>query len=234
MVAVDGIGCSRSRSTRTFTAKPSAPSLAACITTAAGLNSSRRTPLLPRPVPHHPALTPGFTNKLFYTTNRFTEWGSEGGNATTLLAGQEGLSQAAGWYQDAGDWDSYYSHLLVAQELMFVYEMAPRNFSDGELNLPEGINGVPDILDEAAWLPRFCYRLRHELMTRGYGSGGVGLRIAGDAFGADNPGNILEGSWRDTNRTWAASGEDPWSTYRYAGACAHLAYCLSLTGAREP
>ena len=102
------------------------------------------------------------------------------------------------------------------------------------MNLPEGINGVPDILDEAAWLPRFLYRLRHELLAKQFGTGGVGLRIAGDAFGPDNPGNILQGSWRDTNRTWAVSGEDPWSTYRYAGACAQLAYCLSLTGASDP
>ena len=187
-----------------------------------------------RPAPHNPALTPGFTNRLIYTSVRMSEWGSESGDATALLAGSKGPIQSAGWYQDAGDWDSYYSHLRVAQELMFAYELTPRNFSDGELNLPEGINGVPDILDEAAWLPRFCYRLRHELMTKGYGTGGVGLRIAGDAFGADNPGGILQGSWRDTNRTWAASGEDPWSTYRYAGTAAQLAYCLSLTGASDP
>ena len=50
---------------------------------------------------------------------------------------------------------------------MLAYEMAPRNFTDGELSIPESGNGVPDILDEAAWLPRFCYRLRHELMDRG-------------------------------------------------------------------
>ncbi len=187
-----------------------------------------------RPAPHNPTLTPGFTNKLLYTSLRFTEWGSEGGDAAALLAKVKGPIDSAGWYQDAGDWDSYYSHLGVAQMLLFAYEMAPRNFSDGELNLPEGLNGVPDILDEAAWLPRFLFRLRHELIARHYGTGGVGLRICGDAFGPDNPNNLLAGSWQDTNRTWVVSGEDPWSTYRYAGACAHLAYCLSLTGAREP
>ncbi len=187
-----------------------------------------------RPAPHNPSLTPGFTNKLLYTSVRFSDWPSEGGDATNLLAHAKGPVQSAGWYQDAGDWDSYYSHLGIAQMLLFAYELAPRNFSDGELNLPEGINGVPDILDEAAWLPRFLYRLRHELLAKGYGTGGVGLRICGDAFGSDNPNNILAGSWQDTNRTWVVSGEDPWSTYRYAGTCAHLAYCLSLTGARDP
>jgi len=43
----------------------------------------------------------------------------------------------------------------------------------------------------------------------------------------------------DTDRTWMVSGEDPWSTYRYAGAAANLARNHSArtrrtgTGARE-
>jgi endoglucanase len=192
-----------------------------------------------RPAPHNPKLTPGFSGKLNYTTVRFTEWGSEGGNAKALLAVSRGAIDSCGWYQDAGDWDSYYSHLRVPQELLLAYEMAPANFTDGELNIPESGNGVPDILDEAAWLPRFCYRLRHELMDKGFGTGGIGLRIAGDAFGEDQktlPGGkkVGQGSWEDVNRTWAASGEDPWSTYRYAGAAAHLAYCLELARVKDP
>jgi endoglucanase len=192
-----------------------------------------------RPAPHNPKLTPGFAGKLIYTTVRYTEWGSEGGNAKELLAHAKGPIESAGWYQDAGDWDSYETHLRVAQELLLAYELAPRNFRDGELNIPESGNGVPDILDEAAWLPRFCHRLRHELIKKGYGTGGIGLRIAGDAFGEDEktmPGGkkVGQGSWEDVNRTWAASGEDPWSTYRYAGAAAHLAYCLALAGKADP
>ncbi len=192
-----------------------------------------------RPAPHNPKLTPGFAGKLIYTTMRFTEWGSEGGDAKALLAQSKGPLESAGWYQDAGDWDSYYSHLRVAQELLLAYELAPKNFPDGELNIPESRNGVPDILDEAAWLPRFCYRLRHELLDKKYGTGGIGLRIAGDAFGEDEKKlpdgrKVGQGSWEDVNRTWAASGEDPWSTYRYAGAAAQLAFCLNLTKAKDP
>ncbi len=192
-----------------------------------------------RPAPHNPKLTPGFAGKLIYTSVRYTEWGSEGGDAKNLLAHAKGPIDSAGWYQDAGDWDSYDTHLRVAQELLLAYELAPRNFRDGELNIPESRNGVPDILDEAAWLPRFCHRLRNELLKKGYGTGGIGLRIAGDAFGGDEktvPGGkkVGQGSWEDVNRTWAASGEDPWSTYRYAGAAAHLAYCLELAGTADP
>jgi len=192
-----------------------------------------------RPAPHNPKLTPGFAGKLIYTMFRYTEWGSEGGNAKDLLAHAKGPIESAGWYQDAGDWDSYETHLRVAQELLLAYELAPGNFRDGELNIPESHNRVPDILDEAAWLPRFCYRLRHELMRKKFGTGGIGLRIAGDAFGEDEKTlpdgkKVGQGSWEDVNRTWAASGEDPWSTYRYAGAAAQLAHCLNLAHAADP
>jgi hypothetical protein len=235
VVAIDGIGCSFPFQIRSDVYRePFRTVVRGLYHNRSGIELKSAYTAFPRPAPHNPVLTAGFTNKLLYTSLRFTEWGSEGGDATNLMAHVKGPVQSAGWYQDAGDWDSYYSHLSVAQMLLFAYEMAPRNFSDGELNLPEGINRVPDILDEAAWLPRFLYRLRHELLAKGYGSGGVGLRICGDAFGSDNPNNILAGSWQDTNRTWVVSGEDPWSTYRYAGTCAHLAYCLSLTGARDP
>lgn len=191
-----------------------------------------------RPAPHHPKLTPGFAGKLIYTAVRFTEWGSEGGDAAKLLAESKGPLESAGWYQDAGDWDSYYTHLRVPQELLLAYEIAPGNFTDGELNIPESGNGLSDILDEAAWLPRFCFRLRHELLQKKYGTGGLGLRIAGDAFGSDEKkledGRMVgQGSWEDVARTWAASGEDPWSTYRYAGTAAHLAHCLKLAKAKD-
>ncbi len=141
------------------------------------------------------------------------------------------LNDTWGWYQDAGDWDSYETHLRVAQELLLVYFMAPGNFRDGELNIPESGNGIPDLLDEAAWLPRFCHRLRHELIAKKWGTGGLGLRVAGDAFGSDegttaDGKKVGRGSWEDTDRTWMVSGEDPWSTYRYAGAAANLALAI--------
>jgi len=192
-----------------------------------------------RPAPHNPRLTPGFADKLRYTRVRFQEWGSEGGDAAKLMAESPGtLEDAWGWYQDAGDWDSYPTHLRVAQELLLVYEMGPRKFTDGELNIPESGNGVPDILDEAAWLPRFCHRLRAELLRKGWGTGGVGLRVAGDAFGTDegtrpDGKKVGRGSWEDTDRVYMVSGEDPLSTFRYAGAAAHLAHCLRLAGVKR-
>lgn len=182
-----------------------------------------------RPAPHNPLVTPGFAGKLMYTTVRMQEWGSEGGNRAALEANFKGPLETSGWYQDAGDWDSYVSHLRVPQELLLAYEISPENFADGDLNIPESGNGIPDLLDEAAWLPNFARKLRAELLRKKWGTGGIGLRIAGDAFGGDGEGVP---SYEDVNRTWAVSGEDPESTYRYAGTAAQLAYCLSMPQTR--
>ena len=137
-----------------------------------------------RPAPHNVKLTPGFSDKLYYTTVRVADYGSESGDPKILQANFKGnLNETWGWYQDAGDWDGYYSHLEVAQNLLFAYEMAPKKFRAGELNIPESGNGLPDILNEAAWLPRYYQRLRKELMDKGWGTGGVGSRVAPDGFG---------------------------------------------------
>jgi hypothetical protein len=187
-----------------------------------------------RPAPHHPALTPGFAGKLVYTRSRFVDW-TNGDHAKedkpAIEKGIVGPLEAWGWYQDAGDWDGYLAHLNVASCLLLAYELAPGNFKDGELNLPESGNGVPDILDEAAWLPRFCRRLRAELLKKGWGTGGIGLRICGDHFGGDGDGVP---SWKDVKRTWIASGEDPWSTYTYAAVAARLAWALKQAGKADP
>ena len=59
-------------------------------------------------------------------------------------------SLKGGWH-DAADFDRNPSHLKAVNDLAHAYLMFPENFTDGQLNLPESGNGVPDILDEAAW-----------------------------------------------------------------------------------
>jgi hypothetical protein len=187
-----------------------------------------------RPAPHNPLLTPGFKGKLVYTRSRYVDWKNgdhDDADRPAIEAGIAGPIEAWGWYQDAGDWDSYESHLNVPAILLLAYDLAPGNFRDGDGNIPESGNGVPDILDEAAWLPRFCHRLRAELVKKSYGTGGIGLRVCGDHFGGDGEGVP---SYLDVNRQWIASGEDPWSTYHYAGVAAHLAFCLKKAGVPDP
>ena len=187
-----------------------------------------------RPAPHNPNVTPGFEGKLQYTTSRFVDWEKQDhsdNDKPAIEAGIQGPLDTYGWYQDAGDWDGYFSHLRIPSWLLFLYEFAPAKFPDSQLNIPESGNGVPDLVDEAAWLPRFFHRTRQELIAKGYGTGGVGSRVAGDWFGGDGEGVP---SYEDVNRTYIVSGEDPFSTYKYAATAAHLAIALQKAGATDP
>ena len=187
-----------------------------------------------RPAPHNPNITPGFAGKLQYTTSRFIDWENQDNSdkdKPAIEAGILGPLDTYGWYQDAGDWDSYFSHFRVPALLLFLYEFAPAKFPDSQLNIPESGNGVPDLVDEAAWLPRFFHRTRQELIAKGYGTGGVGSRVAGDWFGGDGEGVP---SYEDVSRTWIVSGEDPFSTYKYAATAAHLAIALQKAGVTDP
>ncbi|MBU0676619.1 MAG: glycoside hydrolase family 9 protein [Verrucomicrobia bacterium] len=68
---------------------------------------------------------------------------------------------ARGGHHDAGDYNPR-SHIDVAQVLMNAYEIGAKKFYDGQLNIPEAGNGVPDILDEAAWAFRVWLGLQDE------------------------------------------------------------------------
>ncbi len=186
-----------------------------------------------RPAPHNPLKTPGFSGKLKYTTSRFIDWNDldhSTADKQAIEAGILGPADTWGWYQDAGDWDGYFTHMKIPAMLMLTWEIAPEKFADGELNLPEGVNQIPDILDEAGWLIRFFYRTRHELINKGYGSGGIGSRVAPDWFG-----NAPDGvpSYLD-NGQWIISGEDPFTTFFYAGLAGHYALVLDKLGVADP
>ena len=68
-------------------------------------------------------------------------------------------------------------------------------------------------------------------MPNTMGPGGIGLRVCGDHFGGDGEGVP---SYLDVNRTWIASGEDPVSTFGYAGIAAHLAFALRIAHVKDP
>ncbi len=193
----------------------------------------------PRPAPHRPGVTPGFAGRLKYTAFRGcdmenTDSGSSADKGAIETAARGALTDTWGWYQDAGDSDGYITHGKVPIILSLLYLAHPDRFSDGQLRLPEAGNGVPDILDEAAWLPRYFRRLRTELLAKGWGTGGVGGRVFGDAWGPDSPGGIRRGSWQDVDRDWYVTGEDPFSTYQYAGMAALLAIAQARAGVADP
>ena len=81
-----------------------------------------------------------------------------------------------GGYHDAADFDTFSYHLPSTAETLIAYEMHPSAFHDGDLNLPESGNGIPDILDEAEWGLLF-------FMENQYDNGAVPLGRGNDCDG---------------------------------------------------
>ncbi len=78
-----------------------------------------------------------------------------------------------GWY-DAGDFDRRMYHFDIVEDLLSAYLMYPEKFLDGQLQIPESGNGVPDIIDEAAWGIDIWLRAQSD-------DGGVGCWIEADS-----------------------------------------------------
>jgi endoglucanase len=100
---------------------------------------------------------------------------------------------------------------------MNAYEMAPAKFHDGQLNIPEAGNGIPDILDEAAWSFRLWMGLQEE-------DGGVygGTESNGDP-------NFIQTVEMDPLGDYAFTREAA-ATYEFAGVMAQAARIWSGLG----
>ncbi|MCU0873510.1 MAG: glycoside hydrolase family 9 protein [Pirellulaceae bacterium] len=67
-----------------------------------------------------------------------------------------------GGYHDAADFDTFSYHLPATAQILAAYELYPAAFGDGDLDLPESGNGVPDLLDEAEWGLSFYLQRQYE------------------------------------------------------------------------
>ncbi len=127
--------------------------------------------------------------------------------------------QASGGHHDAGDYNPR-SHIDVAQVLMDAYEVAPKKFYDGQLNIPEKDNGIPDILDEALWALKLWIGLQDE-------DGGVygGTESDGDP-------NFFQTVELDPKGDFAFA-KDSRGSLLFAGAMAHASRLLQSVGKKE-
>jgi endoglucanase len=67
-----------------------------------------------------------------------------------------------GWH-DAGNYEMYIpSTGPTAQGLLLAFETHPELFKDGDLDIPESGNKIPDLLDEVAWGLRWILSLQEE------------------------------------------------------------------------
>jgi hypothetical protein len=158
------------------------------------------------------------------------EWHGEGYDVSGFNTDSPQVHGVWGHYYDAGDWDGYVSHNRVPAQLLFLYDLAPEGFHDGDVGnryklhedgdwIDEGNSGKPDLLDEAVWLLEYNRRARNILLDYG-GTGGVPGYVGRDGI---SPSNIT--AWLDT-REWYISGNNPEATFLYAGNAAY--YAISL------
>ena len=126
------------------------------------------------------------------------------------------LISASGGHHDAGDYNPR-SHIDVAQILMDAYEIAPKKFFDGQLNIPEKDNGIPDILDEALWALKLWIGLQDE-------DGGVynGTESDGDP-------NFFQTVELDPKGDFVFA-KDCRGSLLFAGAMAHASRLLKAVG----
>ena len=126
--------------------------------------------------------------------------------------------QAFGGHHDAGDYNPR-AHIGIAQQLMNVYEMNPKKHKDGQFNIPESGNGLPDILDEAFWAMHVWLGLQDEDggVYNGTESNGdpnwimtvelddkLDMTYAKDAQGC----YIFAGVFAQASRLWKMNGRD--------------------------
>lgn len=93
------------------------------------------------------------------------------GNANYAPKPGEAVKSFSGGYHDAGDDDCFTQHLRATAQTLLVYEAFPKAFHDKDLNLPESGNGIPDLLDEAAFALSFYHDTQREDGAIYYGRG---------------------------------------------------------------
>ena len=80
------------------------------------------------------------------------------------------IDVSGGWY-DAGDIGKYVAPGATAvNTLLWAYKLFPERFYDGQNNIPESWNGIPDILDEIRYELDFILKMQSE-------SGGFYLKV---------------------------------------------------------
>ena len=124
-----------------------------------------------------------------------------------------------GGHHDAGDYNPR-SHIDVAQALLNAYELAPGNFTDSQLSVPERGNGIPDIVDEALWAAKIWEGLQDD-------DGGVrnGTESQGDP-------NFVQTVELDDKGDYAWA-KDSKGSYLAAGVFAQLARVLDRCGKKK-
>ena len=213
VLAVEGVGCSYP-----FQIRPDIYRQA-YITLMRGMYHQRCGLELKEPYTQwtHPAC---HTQPLRQTDHRYMDLHfSEGARGPFKETGEMRENVWGGWH-DAADWDREGTHADIPSKLLLAYELTPDHYTDGELHIPESGNGIPDIVDEAAWGVDYYRRLQRP-------NGGVSVGMWESGSPKDG-----ETSWTDTLKRYCYA-EEPVCSYKQAAAAAHMALTLKNLGRLE-
>ena len=131
------------------------------------------------------------------------------------------LPEVVGGWHDAADYDRRPQHFRIVRELVGAYLMFPGKFTDGQLNIPESGNGIPDILDEATF--------GIEVWRKAQKDDG---RVSDGIEATSHPGDQSWDPGKDEQRYYLGAATRP-SSLRYARAASLLAHALIKAGAVE-
>lgn len=123
-----------------------------------------------------------------------------------------------GWH-DAADFDRRIFHYDVISDLLAAEEAFPAHFKDGQLNIPESGNGIPDILDEAAWGVDVWKKTQRP-------DGAVSSWIEMESHPGLSP-NSLEKAFVENQMPMFAATPDRTSSFAYAAAASWLGRLLA-------
>lgn len=142
----------------------------------------------------------------------------------TLIANEDPnapvMNGVKGGWHDAADYDRRIHHYNATWDLMAAAEAFPAHFKDGQLNMPESGNGIPDILDEAAWSLAVW-----KATQRPDGAVSSWIEEKSHPEGAE-AGDLEKTFAQDPNQPFAAT-PDRAGSFAYANAAANLGRLLA-------
>lgn len=137
--------------------------------------------------------------------------GHAGDNSLPMASGREGKRDASGGWYRGSDYVKTVQGEAVSW-LLWAYELNPRSFADGQGGIPEGVNGVPDILDEARWHLDWMLKMQDP---------------SGLFSTAVDPGESAFLPGEDKNERQVRDDDDAAATFEAAGTLAHAALVWS-------
>ena len=156
-----------------------------------------------------------------------------------------GLRDLSGGWHDAGDYNKYAWGAVSTAilQMLRAYEDNPGVFRDGDLDIPESGNGIPDILDEIKWELDWLLKMQlpggavlHQMHVPGFASDSP-PSVDGNIRYYQDPnvesGSVFAGTLSFASRVFAAEGMSAYANTLQAAAVNAWGWLLTQSEPRE-